>query len=171
MIHTSFVERYGLGVAAEHAVLHDLEDRGWTVEPGPRHFWTPGLNRVLTDWRDSHSKPCFLRWSPDWFVWQCAPRVPSNLYAVDVKCGNGFHIERRALRTYEDFADHFNIPVIVVFDVIGNSEFLAASAGKIALNILRERYGVAEERTPYFEIDPRKLSPMERFFGPKKEKP
>jgi hypothetical protein len=159
----SFAERYKVGTASELVVLKDLESRGWNVEPGSRHFMSPGLSKVLTNWRDSHSRPCFLRWSPDWIVWQTAPRMPSNLYAVDVKTG-GFHIERRALLTYEDFAERLNIPVVVVFD-IHTGELLASSAGKLAVNTI-PKHGVDADRTPYFNVDFNKLSPMEKFFGP-----
>lgn len=169
----SFAERYKLGTDAERLVIPDLEARGWNVDPGPRHFWTPGLNRVLTDWRDSHSAPCFLRWAPDFMVWRRERLLPSNLYAVDVKTTGktiGVGIERRALLTYAEYAERFNIPVVVVFVICG--EMLASSVGKLLINT-QDKFGAAADRTPYYVIDPNKLSPMERFFGekPSGEKP
>lgn len=163
---SEFTERYKMGTAAEQLVFHDLEDRGWTVEPGPRHFWSAGLNRVLNDWEDCHSAPCFLRWFPDWMAWRPDLSVPSrSLYAIDVKSG-GYHIERRALKTYQDCAKRLNVPVIVVFEV--NGDLLASSPGKLALNTIPHLGSDAGSGTPYYGIDPRKLSPMERWFGAKK---
>ncbi|MGD0792836.1 MAG: hypothetical protein ABR920_13810 [Terriglobales bacterium] len=164
---STFFERYNFGTAAEKTVFGDLEDRGWTVEPGPRHYFSPGLNQVLNDWEDCHSAPCYLRWSPDWIVWRPDSSVPSkNLFAVDVKSG-GYNIERRALLTYQDcWATKLNIPVIVVFEVNGNR--LASSPGKLALNTLPRLGSDAGSGTPYYAIDPSKLSPLERWFGAKK---
>lgn len=165
-----FAERYKSGTDAERLVIPELEARGWNVEPGPRYFWSPGLSRVLTDWRDHHG-PNFLRWSPDFMVWQREPRAPSNFYAIDAKTTqktgefpSGFNIERNALETYIKYAEHFNTPVVLVY-VFGD-ELYAASAGKALINSI-PKFGVGPERTPYYEIDFTKLSPMERFFGEK----
>lgn len=164
-----FEDRNTMGDAAEQIVFHDLSARGWNVEHGPRYFWSAGLNRVLNDWEDCHSAPCFLRWFPDWMVWRPDPSVPSrNLYAVDVKSvtsKDGYHIERRALKTYQDCAKRLNIPVIVVFELSG--KLLASSPGKLALNTIPRLGSDAGSGTPYYGIDVRKLSPMERWFGVK----
>lgn len=168
-----FAERYKSGTDAERLVIPELEARGWNVEPGPRYFWSPGLNRFMTDWRDTHSSPCFLRWAPDFMVWhrgeplRHSGRVPSTLYAVDVKTTEktiGFGIERTALLTYQAYAETFNLPVVVVFVI--NGEMLASSVGKLSINT-QDKFGAAADRTPYYVIDPTKLSTMERFFGEK----
>lgn len=161
-----FEDRNAMGNAAEQIVFHDLRARGWNVEHGPRHFWSAGLNRVMGDWEDSHNAPCFLRWAPDWMVWRPDPGSwPSkNLFAVDVKTG-GFHVERRALKTYESYATRFNVPVVVIFAV--TDLLLASSPGKLALNTLPRLGSDAGSGTPYFTVDIRKLSPLERWFGVK----
>lgn len=195
-MNDEYRERKEAGDAGEKRIRLDIESRGWNVEPGLRDAYSPGLNKFLTNWRDSHSRPFFGRWFPDLMVWRSAPalpsdlatddpdqpsvcrversalvdyqnyaRLPSHLYAVDVKVAD-CNIERRALLTYQDFAERFNIPVIVVFD-FDNGEPLVSSAGKLVVNAIPQ-HGISEERTPFYKIAFNKLSPMERFFGPKR---
>ena len=163
----SFNERNKAGQASENLVRLDLESRGWKVENYGREIFSAGLNRVLTDWRDEKSRPCYLGWNPDFVIWN-PQLLQRNLYCVDVKrVYTGYHIARRALDTYVTYEDSFNIPVVIVFEL--NEELKAIAAGKAALAAIpRDGNPEAGSGQPMYRVDLNQMSPMERFFGPKR---
>jgi hypothetical protein len=165
----SFNERNKAGQESESYVQNDLESRGWTVEKYGRGIFSPGLNRVLTDWRDTYSAPCYLGWNPDFVIWTPELRQLSNLFCVDVKrVTNNFDVARRALDTYVAYERAFNVPVVIVFHLPGD-DLRAIAAGKAHQNAI-PRHGNSEAGSgqPYYIIDPGQMSPLDRFFGEKR---
>jgi hypothetical protein len=167
----SFQERNQLAMESEQFVVSDLRERGWNVHELGRNQFPDWLNRALTDFRDSYDWPCVLRWQPDLMI--VRPDDPQTLRAVDVKRHRGgFDIEQRALLTYQLVENQFHCPVKIVFhapDMYAPDDLLAISAGKALLSSI-PRHGNPEfgSGTPFYFVDRNQMSPMERFFGPKR---
>lgn len=191
---TSFNERNQVGQNSESIVRRDLESRGWTVDKYGRDIFSAGFNRALTNWRDTHSDSCGLCQNPDFAIWTPESRQPSNLFLVEVKrITGGVHIARVALRTYVAYEDNLNTPTIIVFHFVPKpltpeqtaanalkytpaeieadlcGELKAIAAGKARLSAVpHDGNPDAGSGQPMHIIDRNQMSPMERFFGPKR---
>ena len=165
-----FVERNEFGSGAEEFVRMQLEARGWVVHKWGRSGFTHPLNSAISNFKDTYSRPCRLRWLPDFLV--VRPGKSQTLMAVDVKrCGTGrtwrWKLERSALNTYLRIETALWLPVRVVF-VAEDNELLTIAAGQASI-ATKPEYGSkdAGSGTPCFHLDPTEMQAFDDIFGVK----
>ena len=167
----SFNERYQAGLESEQFVRGELEQRGYFVHPWGRSSFHPAINAALDVCRDTYSRPCRLRWQPEFLT--VRQDDPQTLRAVEVKRHRGIpQISRLALNTYLRLESELWIPVLIVFRYPTDDPEQALGvipAGECLMSG-RSKWGGDSEYSsgdPYFDVDPRKLHPFDKFFGAK----
>jgi len=166
----SFNERNQAGMESEHYVRAELECRGWFVHPWGRGSFPPEINTALNLFRDTYSRPCRLRWFPEFLI--VRPDDPQTLRAVEVKRHRGApQVSRLALNTYLRLESELWTPVLIVFhcpENDGDSILGVMPAGEALISGKNQwgnrEYGSGE---PFFNLDPDKLQPFDTFFGAK----
>jgi hypothetical protein len=164
----SFNERNQSGMESEQYVRAELEKRGYFVHPLGRSSSPHVINNALNLFRDTYSRPCRLRWQPEFLV--VRPDDPQSLRAVEVKRHRGMpQISRPALNTYLRFESAMWLPVLIVFHCPDDNEdriLRVIPAGECLLSGKNqwgnEEYGSGE---PFFNVDRDKLHPFDEFFG------
>lgn len=171
----SFDARNQIGIKSEQHVRAELEQRGYFVHPWGRSGFPAAINNALNVFRDTYSRPCRLRWLPEFLV--VRPGDPQTLRAVEVKRHRGIpQVSRLALNTYLRLESEMWIPVLIVFQYCATDELeldstaLCVMPAGEALMSGRNKWGADSECSssePYFDVDPRKLHPFDKFFGAK----
>lgn len=167
----SFNERNQAGLESEQYVRTELEQRGWLVHPWGRSSFPSAINNALNVFRDTYSRPCRLRWFPEFLI--VRPDDPQTLRAIEVKRHRGMpQVSRLALNTYLRLETDMWIPVLIVFHCpeAGDENVLGVMPAGEALMSGKNQYGGDQESSssePYFNIDPRKLHSFDKFFGAK----
>lgn len=168
---SEYKERNEFGQPSEQLVRSELEQRGWLVHPWGRSSFPAAINNALSVWRDTYSRPCRLRWFPEFLILK--PGDPQSLRAVEVKRHRGIpQVSRLALNTYLRLESELWTPVLIVFhnpDGDQDSILGALPAGE-ALMSGKSQWGNVEYGSgePFFNVDPSKLHPFDKFFGAKK---
>ena len=166
----SFNERNQAGFRSEEYVRGELEQRGWLVHPWGRSSFPKPINDALNVWRDSYSRPCRLRWLPEFLVMRSDD--PQSLRAVEVKRHRGTpQVSRFALNTYLRLESEMWTPVLIVFHSPEDNEdsiLGVIPAGECLMSGKNQwgnpEYGSGE---PFFIVDRAKLHPFDKFFGAK----
>lgn len=166
----SFDERNQAGLESEQFIRAELEQRGYFVHSWGRSGFPSPINNALNLFRDTYSRPCRLRWQPEFLV--VRPDDPQTLRAVEVKRHRGMpQISRLALNTYLRLESEMWIPVLIVFHCPEHNEdsiLRVIPAGECLISGKNqwgnEEYGSGE---PFFNVDPNKLHPFDKFFGVK----
>ena len=167
----SFTARNQAGLESEQHVRTELEQRGWLVHPWGRSSFPQEINKALNVWRDTYSRPCRLRWFPEFLVMR--PDDPQSLRAVEVKRHRGQpQVSRLALNTYLRMESEFWTPVLIVFHCPDHNKesILGVIPAGEALMSGKNQWGGSPESSsgePYFNVDPSKLHPFDKFFGVK----
>jgi hypothetical protein len=166
----TFNERNQAGLESEQLVQAELEQRGWFVHPWGRSSFPPAINNALNVWRDTFSRPCRLRWLPEFII--VRPNDPQTLRAVEVKRHRGLpQISRSALNTYLRLESDLWTPVLIVFHCPQQSEDSVLGVMPVGETLMsgKNQYGNAEHGSgePFFNVDPGKLHPFDKFFGVK----
>ncbi len=167
----TYTERNQAGMESEQLVQAELEQRGWLVHPWGRSSFPTAISNALSVWRDTYSRPCRLRWLPEFLVMR--PDDPQSLRAVEVKRHRGQpQISRPALNTYLRLESEFWTPVLIVFHCPEHNEdsVLGVLPAGEALISGRNQWGNPEHGSgePFFNVDPNALHPFDSFFGAKK---
>lgn len=166
----SFNERNQAGLESEQLVQAELEQRGWLVHPWGRSSFPPAINNALNVWRDTYSRPCRLRWLPEFLIVRAGD--PQSLRAVEVKRHHGIpQVSRLALNTYLRLESEFWVPVLLVFHCPEQNEdsILGVIPAGEALMSGKNQWGSSEYGSgePFFNLDPSKLHPFDKYFGAK----
>jgi hypothetical protein len=169
----SFQKRNQAGTESEQRVRAELEQRGWIVHPWGRSSFPPTINNALNVFRDTYSRPSRLRFIPEFLI--VRPDDPQSLRAVEVKRHRGIpQVDREALNAYLRLESSFWTPVLITFHCPENNEdeVLGVLPAGEALMSGQNKWGNSEHGSgsPYFNIDPSKLHPFDKFFGPRSSK-
>lgn len=166
----SFNERNLAGTESEQLVRAELELRGWLVHPWGRSSFPKEINNALNVWRDTYSRPCRLRWLPDFLAMR--RDHPQTFRAVEVKRHRGdFKIERSAVNTYLRLESALWVPVLIVFhcpDMNEDTILMVIPAGE-CLIASQVRFGNPEygSGSPVFCVDQNRMQPFDTAFGAK----
>jgi hypothetical protein len=100
------------------------------------------------------------------------PNDPQTLRAVEVKRHRGLpQISRSALNTYLRLESDLWTPVLIVFHCPQQSEDSVLGVMPVGETLMsgKNQYGNAEHGSgePFFNVDPGKLHPFDKFFGVK----
>jgi hypothetical protein len=164
----TYQDRNFAGAQSEQLVRAELERRGWFVYPWGRSSFPPAINRAISEYRDSYSRPSRLRFIPEFLT--VRPEDPQTFKAVEVKRHHGQpQVSRFALNAYLRLESEFWTPVLIVFhcpEADAENVLGVIPAGE-ALMSGKIQWGNAEHGSgePFFNIDPAKLHPFDKFFG------
>jgi len=164
----TFNARNQAGIESEQHVRAELEQRGWLVHPWGRSSFPTAINQAISVWRDTYSRPCRLRWLPDFLV--VRPDDPQSLRAVEVKQYVAVpQISRFALNTYLRLESELWLPVLIAFHdatAEDTKNILRVMPAGEALMSGRNQWGSEKSGSgePYFNVDPAKLHPFDKFF-------
>lgn len=165
-----FQNRDQAGSESEQHVRAELEQRGWLVHSWGRNSFPKEINNALNVWRDTYSRPSRLRFIPEFLI--VRPDDPQSLRAVEVKRHRGIpQVSRLALNTYLRLESDLWTPVLIVFhcpEAQDDGVLGVIPAGE-ALMSGKNQWGNSEYGSgePFFNVDPSKLHPFDKFFGAK----
>lgn len=165
-----FDDRNQAGLESEQLVKSELEQRGWLVHPWGRGSFPVAINNALNLFRDTYSRPCRLRWLPEFLA--VRPNDPHSLRAVEVKRHHGIpQVSRLALNTYLRLETDLWLPVLLVFHSPDDNEdsILGVMPVGEALMSGKNQFGNPEYGSgePFFNVDRNKLHPFDDVFGAK----